>query len=88
MHCRSTCVSSARAMSLECRSAPCNCQSAVAPKHILPERPLRLPERIVSKMCATKVPYATAGALCLQCQSALCNYQSVMVLGMYCRSAF
>ncbi|ERN06765.1 hypothetical protein AMTR_s00005p00128520 [Amborella trichopoda] len=58
MHCRSPCVSSAGAMPLYYRSALCNFRSTVAPKQVLPESPLRLPERIVSRTC-------TAGVLCL-----------------------
>ncbi|ERN05453.1 hypothetical protein AMTR_s00007p00245670 [Amborella trichopoda] len=48
MHCWSACVSSAGALCLECRNALFNYWSTVAPKHVLPERHLRLPERIVS----------------------------------------
>ncbi|ERN04283.1 hypothetical protein AMTR_s00077p00172030 [Amborella trichopoda] len=80
MHCQSSCVSIARAMSLECQSALCNCWSIVAPKHVLSER-------IVSRMCTVRVPSATARALCLQCRSALCNCRSVVAPGIYYRSA-
>ncbi|KAL4183463.1 hypothetical protein AMTRI_Chr11g98360 [Amborella trichopoda] len=56
-------------MSLECRSALYNCRSAVAPKHVLPERHLRLPERLLllPERCVFSVgaPYATSGALWL-----------------------
>ncbi|KAL4195444.1 hypothetical protein AMTRI_Chr05g73380 [Amborella trichopoda] len=79
MHCRSTCVSSAGPMSLECRSTR-------APKHVLLERPLRLLEHIVSRTCTAGAPFATVGALCLQYQSALCNCQSTVAPGMYFQS--
>ncbi|ERM95028.1 hypothetical protein AMTR_s00009p00241330 [Amborella trichopoda] len=77
MHCQSACGSIAGAMSLKCRSALCNCWSAVTPKHVLPD--LRLSERIVSKTCtagapsallercvfSAEAPYPTVGALWL-----------------------
>ncbi|KAL4181772.1 hypothetical protein AMTRI_Chr12g239080 [Amborella trichopoda] len=72
MHCRSTCVSSARAMSLECWSTFTLSRERVLSERIVSRtctaealsatRPMQLPKHCGSRACIVRAPFETVRA--------------------------